>query len=106
MGQRIDPKNQFSKKLARWTSIFWFFYMAWLSYIVLSSPQSALYAVYMGIIATGVMIINVVRYTRNSIMETMALTLLDKTKIELQLSGNKTADTEEESSGEEEGGSG
>lgn len=87
---RIDPKKQFSKKLATWTSVFWFLYMPWLSAIILINPQSAVFAVYMAIITTGVMIINVVSYTRNSIMEKMALTLLDKTKIELQLNGKST----------------
>jgi len=28
MGEiRIDPRKQFSKKLARWTAVFWFFFV-------------------------------------------------------------------------------
>lgn len=89
---RMDPKQQFSKKLARWTSIFWFIYMAWLSALLLLAPASAQYAVYMGIIATVVMMINVVSYTANSVQEKILLAMIDRTQIELSLKNNK-ADT-------------
>ena len=86
---RIDPKNQFSKKLARRTSIFWFFFMTWLSIILVLQPSAALYSVYMGIIATAVMILNVWAYTKNSIYEKGAFALLDKTRLELSLKTGK-----------------
>ena len=87
----IDPKKQFSKRLARWTAVFWFFYMTWLSTIMLLQPQAALYTVYMGIIVTVVMILNIWAYTKNSIYEKGAYALLDKTRIELGLgSTNQT----------------
>lgn len=89
---RIDPKKQFSKKLARWTAAFWFLFMSWLSAILIISPSTALYVVYMAVIVTAVMIINVVSYTRNSIMEKLAFTLLDKTKIEMSLGNGKKPD--------------
>lgn len=82
---RMDPRKQFSKKLARWTSVFWFAYMAWLSAILILSPSSSLYAVYMGIIATAVMILNVWAYTRNSIYEKGVYAMLDKAKIEMSI---------------------
>lgn len=82
---RIDPKTQFSKRLARWTAVFWFVYMLWLSVLMLLQPQVALYSFYMGLISTVVMIVNEIAYTRNSIMEKMAYTLLDKTRLELKL---------------------
>ena len=82
---RIDPKKQFSKRLARWTAVFWFFYMPWLSTIMLLQPQAARYTVYMGIIVTVVMILNIWAYTKNSIYEKGAFALLDKTRIELGL---------------------
>lgn len=91
---RIDPRKQFSKRLARWTAIFWFVYMTWLSVLFILSPDSALYSVYMGIIVTVVMMTNVIAYTRNSVMEKMAFTLLDKTKLELNL--NKTSEDEKD----------
>ena len=105
---RIDPKNQFSKKLARWTSIFWFFFMTWLSIILVLQPSAALYSVYMGIIATAVMILNVWAYTKNSIYEKGAFALLDKTRLELSLKtgkqpGKDDDDEEEVTEGESNG---
>lgn len=82
---RIDPRKQFSKKLARWTSVFWFVFMTWLSVLFLLVPESALYCVYMGIIVTAVMILNVWAYTRNSIYEKGVFAMLNKAKIEIGL---------------------
>lgn len=103
---RIDPRRQFSKRLAWWTALFWFFYMTWLSVIMILEPSSALYTVYMGLITTAVMILNVWAYTKNSIYEKGAFALLNKTEIELSLkSGNgKKKDSEDET--ETEGGEG
>lgn len=86
----IDPKKQFSKRLARWTAVFWFLYMTWLSVILILEPQTALYTVYMAIIVTVVMIVNVWAYTQNSIYEKAAFAMLDKTRIELSLKNGKT----------------
>lgn len=86
---RIDPKKQFSKLLARWTAWFWFAYMTWISIIMFLQPQAGLYCVYMGIIVTAVMALNVYSYTKNSIAEKLAFTLLDKTKIEIGLGTGK-----------------
>lgn len=94
---RIDPKKQFSKKLARWTSVFWFFYMTWLSVLLFLAPAAALYSVYMGIIVTAVMILNVWAYTKNSIYEKGVFAMLDKAKIELALGKpKKDGDAHEE----------
>lgn len=102
---RIDPRKQFSKKLARWTAVFWFFYMTWLSVLLLLRPESSLYSVYMGIIATAVMILNVWAYTRNSIYEKGVFAMLDKTRIELGLE-QKGSESNEEDPVTEEGGNG
>ena len=99
---RIDPKKQFSKKLARWTAVFWFVFMTWLSVIMLLQPSAALYSVYMGIIATAVMILNVWAYTRNSIYEKGVFAMLDKARIEMNLSNTDNTDsTETESDADE-----
>lgn len=95
---RIDPKKQFSKKLARWTAVFWFVYMTWLSVIMILEPTAAMYCFYMSIVVTLVMMVNVLAYTRNSIMEKMAFTLLDKTRIELELAKN-SKDKDDEGGG-------
>ena len=81
----MDPKKQFSKKLARWTSVFWFAYMTWLSIILFMVPEAALFPVYMGLIATIVMTLNVWAYTRNSIYEKGINAMLDKARIEIGL---------------------
>lgn len=117
MGEiRIDPRKQFSKKLARWTAIFWFVFMTWLSVLFLLVPTSALYCVYMGIIVTAVMVLNVWAYTRNSIYEKGVFAMLDKARIEIGLANGKTGmpsttdtedaeaeDTDEEGSEDEDG---
>ena len=88
---RIDPRKQFSKRLARWTSIFWFFYMTWLSCIVFLRPEAALYCVYMGILVTSVMLLNVWAYTKNSIYEKGVFAMLDKTKLSLNIGPAKSS---------------
>lgn len=98
---RIDPRKQFSKRLARWTSIFWFFYMTWLSVIIYLKPESALYCVYMGILVTSVMLLNVWAYTKNSIYEKGVFAMLDKTKLSLTIGGKPASDDSDET---EEGG--
>ena len=92
---RIDPKKQFSKRLARWTAWFWFAYMVFISCIMYLQPQAALYCVYMGIIVTAVMILNVWAYTKNSIYEKGVFAMLDKAKIEMNLSNTDKTDTSE-----------
>ena len=94
---RIDPKKQFSKRLARWTAVFWFLYMTWLSVIMLLQPNAAMYSFYMSIVATVVMMVNVVSYTANSIQEKILLAMLDRTNLELSL-GNKKEGTDADES--------
>ena len=98
----LDPRKQFSKKLARWTSIFWFLFMGWLSVLFMLAPETALYCVYMSVVATSVMLLNVWAYTRNSIYEKGVYAMLDKTKISLSL-GNKTKDDSDVTVGDDNG---
>ncbi|MBQ5757033.1 MAG: hypothetical protein IIV93_00805 [Clostridia bacterium] len=92
---RIDPRKQFSKKLARWTSVFWFLFMTWLSVLMMLEPQVAQYCVYMGIISTAVMILNVWAYTQNSIYEKSVLAMMDKTRLEFSLKNSNTTEDKE-----------
>ena len=102
---KIDPKKQFSKKLARWTAVFWFLFMSWLSVLFLLVPDAELYSVYMAIICTVVMIVNVWAYTRNSVYEKACFAMLDKAKIEIGLkAGGKEVSNDEEVT--DEGGNG
>ena len=104
MGTRIiDPQKQFSKKLARWTSVFWFFFMTWLTVLFLLVPEAAIYCVYMGIIVTAVMILNVWAYTRNSIYEKSVFAMLDKARIEIGLKNGKISNSAQEDENDEEG---
>lgn len=98
---RIDPRKQFSKRLARWTSVFWFLFMTWLSVLFMLVPDAALYCVYMGIIATSVMLLNVWAYTRNSIYEKGVFAMLDKTKLSLSIGPHKASDEDDSSEDEE-----
>lgn len=97
---RIDPRKQFSKRLARWTAIFWFLYMTWLSVLVLLAPAAALYTVYLAVISTVVMVLNVAAYTKNSIYEKSMFAMLDKAKIELNLKNGQTNTTTDTEGGE------
>lgn len=98
---KIDPTKQFSKKLARWTAVFWFMFMSWLSVLFMLVPESALYCVYMAIIVTVVMIVNVWAYTRNSVYEKACFAMLDKAKIEIGLKNAGSSGSKEDSSDEE-----
>ena len=100
---RIDPKKQFSKKLARWTSVFWFIFMTWLTVLFLLVPEAALYCVYMGLIATAVMILNVWAYTRNSIYEKGVFAMLNRAKLEIGLKNGKISNSAQEDEDNEEG---
>ena len=104
MGRKIiDPKQQFSKWLAKWTAIYWFFYMTWLSVVMYLQPQAAQYTVYMGIIASVVMLINIYAYNKNSLTEKALLTLLDKTRIEIAGKNGKSSVLSAEPAQTEEG---
>lgn len=81
---QIDPKKQFSKRLARWTAVFWFVYLIWLSILMMLEPSVAQYAFFMSIVVSIVMMVSVVMYTINSVTEKRIFGMLDKAKIELQ----------------------
>lgn len=100
---RIDPKQQFSKKLARWTAVFWFIYMLYLITVLLLEPSTGIYTVYISIVVSIVMIVNVLAYTRNSVMEKLAFMTLDSLKIKLSLDKEKEPSSDD---GEQEDGNG
>lgn len=100
---RIDPRKQFSKRLARWTTVYWFVFMTWLSIILAIQPAAAEYSVYMAIIATVVMIVNVVSYTRNSIIEKAIFGMIEKTKLEVSIGNPSKGSDENVAEGESNG---
>lgn len=95
MGDRIviDPKKQFSKRLARWTAVFWFVYLGWLSAVMLLEPSTAMYVFYMSIVVSVVMIVNVLAYTHNSVVEKLAFAALSRAKLEVNI-GKRSASPE------------
>lgn len=99
--RRIDPQQQFSKKLAKWTAVFWFIYMLVVAALCYAQPQVSDAAVYLAICASVVMLINVGAYTRNSIYEKAILAGVDIGKLKWR-SWGKTEDSEND----EEGGEG
>lgn len=98
---RMDPAKQFSKRLAKWTAWFWFLFMTWLSILLLLVPEAGIFCVYMGIIVTAVMILNVWAYTRNSIYEKGVFAMLDKTRFELTLGRQSAKQGNDAEPGEE-----
>lgn len=87
----IDPKKQFSKRLARWTAVFWFIYMFLLLVLMYLQPDVAEYCFYISIVVSVVMMINVVSYSINSITEKRIFGMLDRAKIEVQLGPAKVS---------------
>ena len=66
LAKRVDPKQQFSKKMAGRTEWFWFGYMLALIIAIVLAPEAALAGVYLGIMVTLVMMVSVLAYTSNS----------------------------------------
>ena len=81
--KRIDPKEQFSKKLATWTARFWFLYMVITAVMCVIDANISDAAVYLAICSSVVMLINVWAYTRNSVYEKAILAGMEKAKIGL-----------------------
>jgi len=90
--RKVDPREQFSKKLAGRAEWFWFLYMVALAVVLVLQPASALPAVYMACLVTGVMIASVWAYTKNSIDEKWFYWLAQIAKA---ASGVQSADAEE-----------
>ena len=103
---QIDPKKQFSKRLARWTAVFWFIYLTWLSILMMLEPSVAQYSFYMSIVVSVVMMLSVVMYTINSVTEKRIFGMLNKAQIELQLGPVKASMNKKDNDEDEEGENG
>ena len=64
--RRIDPKQQFSKKLAWYTMLFWFFYMIYLETMMTLVPSIGIPNVILAGFVTVTMFGSVYAYTGNS----------------------------------------
>ena len=94
--RRVDPKEQFSKKLAARAEWFWFGFMLLLIGSIILSPSSADAAVYLGIMVTMVMLISVVAYTRNSTMEKALFAAAQIRRMELSWKDSKPPDNDDD----------
>lgn len=102
--RRIDPREQFSKKLAKWTAIFWFFYMVFVAVMCIIEPSVSDSALYLGICSSLIMLLNVWAYTHNSVYEKAILAGLEKNRLRITWKGSdEKEDKDEEKSDEEVG---
>lgn len=105
MQNKIDPKQQFSKWLARSGAVYWIVFLSALLFVMCIRPEVATSCVYLALIVSAVMIFHVWAYTKNSTYEKGLLALLDKTRIEMDLSAksssfsSSTTNTDESSNG-------
>ena len=100
--KQVDPKNQFSKWLAKSGAVYWIFFHTLLMALMYLRPEVANACVYLSVIVSVVMIIHVWAYTRNSIYEKGLLAMLDKVQMELRF--GKTAKAQENGGIDEENG--
>lgn len=81
MNNKVDPRKQFSKKLAGRAEWFWFFYMILLLVLIAYRPEIAMTTVYLSLIVTIVMIVSVFAYTDNSKYEKALFAAQEMAKI-------------------------
>ena len=67
--KKPDPKDQFSKKLAKWSAWFWFVYMVLILAVLAFQPMTAEAIIWLAGITSFVMIVNIWAYTDNSIYD-------------------------------------
>lgn len=103
----VDPKQQFSKWLARYGAIVWGLYAFAVLALIAYRPEAAMACVWLTLIMTCNKALDTVSYTKNSTTEKIILGMLDKTSMELSLkSGSSDKEKKEKHSddSEEEGG--
>ena len=90
MKQRMDPKKQFSKWLARYGAWVWGVYIFAIIALMAYRPEVAMACVYLTLIVTINKALDGLQYTDNSKTEKVLLAALDKTQMELSLKGIAT----------------
>ena len=79
---KFDPRQQFSKWLAKSAAWFWYIYMVILAVVIVLEPSVAPSVVYIVITISVVMIFHVWAYTKNSTYEKGLRAMLERVKIE------------------------
>ena len=100
--KKPDPKDQFSKKLAKWSAWFWFIYMVLLLGTLAYQPLTATAIIWLAGITSFVMIVNIWAYTDNSIYD-KALAAGAKIVGRFQFRGKKKDSSDEDDDDEDEG---
>lgn len=83
--KKVDPRHQFSKRLARYGAIVWGIYSFAVLALVAYRPEAAMAAVWLTLIMTCNKALDTVSYTRNSITEKIILGALARTKMQFGL---------------------
>ena len=105
--KKTDPREQFSKKLAKWTAVFTFLYLVLLVLAMCYQPDIADASVYLGVGALILLMINVGAYTHNSIYEKAILNGLTQIgKLRLTWKGRKTSSIDAKADNDEDEGEG
>ena len=94
--KRIDPRQQFSKWLAKSSAWYLIFYLTALLVVMCIRPETSTACVYLAIIMAAVRIFDAGFYTKNSTSEKILLTMLDKAKLNLTLKGGDPKDLDDE----------
>ena len=102
--KRMDPREQFSKKLAKWSSWFWFIYMILLLAVLAYQPLTAEAIIWLAGITSFVMIINIWAYTNNSIYD-KAIAAGAKIIGKFRFSGKKNESSDSDDEEEDDEGS-
>jgi len=85
--KRVDPKQQFSKWLARYGAWFWGLYMLVIAVLIYLRPEASMPCFYLALVVTANKALDTISYTDNSKTEKILLTGLERSKIELDLKG-------------------
>ena len=100
--KKIDPRHQFSKRLARYGAVVWGIYSFAILALIAYRPEVAMMAVYLTIIMTLNKAWDTYNYNDNSKTEKLLLAILEKTKMEISLGGIKAKSTSVKNDDEEE----
>lgn len=104
--KKPDPKDQFSKKLAKWSAWFWFIYMVLILAVLAFQPLTAEAIIWLAGITSFVMIVNIWAYTDNSIYD-KAIAAGVKIVGKFRFSGKKNNSSDDEDEEDEgKGGNG
>lgn len=104
--KKIDPKQQFSKWLARFGAWIWAVYAYAVLALIAYRPEAAMACVWLTLIMTCNKALDTVSYTKNSTTEKIILGALDKVSMELSLKSadGKSGGKDKQDDPDEEGG--